>query len=364
MSDHRIKSLRRAIDGIDEQLLELINRRLRLAQEIGGLKKEMGRQVVDPDRESTLIQRLVQKNPGPLNDSNLYHIFREIITVSRSIQETRLNSYLGPGTTSVFTVIGNPVSHSLSPVMHNRAFSATGYDGVYVAFEVEDIAAAMLGLKALGIKGASITIPHKMSVMEHLDDIDPQARRIGAVNTVVSREGALSGTNTDVYGAVEALKRETAIRGNKFVILGAGGAARAIGYGIRAEGGQLVIVNRSRQRGEALAAELNAEFQWLPEIFKLDGQILVNTTPLGMIPDVDRSPIDKSLLEKEMVVMDIIYNPLETRLLREAREVGCRTVSGLSMFVLQGARQFELWTGLKPPVEVMEEAVKSGLQRV
>lgn len=163
--------------------------------------------------------------------------------------------------TSLFAVLGNPVSHSLSPVMHNRAFSDIGFNGVYLALRVQDIGVAVSGVRALDIKGASITIPHKVSVMEFLDQLDDTAQRIGAVNTIDNRQGILIGYNSDSIGAIKALTEKTTIKKKDVLIIGAGGAARAIGFGIISEGGRVTVSNRSTAKGETLAKDLGADFQ-------------------------------------------------------------------------------------------------------
>jgi len=266
--------------------------------------------------------------------------------------------------TIFFAVLGDPVSHSLGPLMHNTAFSKLGYNGAYLAFKVKDIGKAVDGIKALGIKGASITIPHKVSVMDFLDELDGTAKKIGAVNTIINREGVLTGYNSDGLGAVKALFEKTVIKDKHVVILGAGGAARAIGFAIISEGGRVTIINRTPAKGEELANELGADFQPISKINKSTCHILINTTPVGMMPDIDVMPVRKQDLDKAMVVMDIVYNPLKTRLLETAEHIGCRTIDGVSMFVYQGAFQLELWTGMKAPVEVMRKAVLTALQTV
>jgi shikimate dehydrogenase len=258
-------------------------------------------------------------------------------------------------------LIGNPVTHSLSPVMHNQAFAAIGYNAVYLAFRVTDLDSAVKGIKALNFKGVSVTIPHKVAVMGYLDEVEDTAATIGAVNTIVNNNGHLIGYNTDSQGALEALKTKTAIQGKSVAIIGAGGAARAIGFGLVAAGGQVTILNRSRTNGERLAADLQADFsplnEWQPHRY----EILINTTPIGMHPETDASPIPENGLSKEMVVMDIVYNPLETKFLKDAAARGCQTINGVDMFVFQGAYQFELWTGQKAPVEVMRNSVLKAL---
>jgi len=262
---------------------------------------------------------------------------------------------------SLYAVIGNPVSHSLSPLMHNRAFSVVGHQGIYVAIKVTDIGAAVNGIRALGFKGVSVTIPHKISVMAHLDEIDDMAVKIGAVNTILNRDGTLVGFNSDVLGAVRALNDVTTLRGKSVAIIGAGGAARAAGFGIASEGATLTIVNRGIARGETLAADLEADF--LP-LAKFDGSgtdVLVNTTPVGMTPHEQETPLKRDTLRASMVVMDMVYNPVKTRLLQEAERIGCLTVSGAAMFVYQGAFQFELWTKKSAPLEVMKLTVSEAL---
>ena len=261
----------------------------------------------------------------------------------------------------LFAVIGNPVAHSLGPVMHNRAFAAVGYPGIYVALAVSDIAAAMTGVRALGIAGVSVTIPHKVDVMGHLDEIDETARAIGAVNTVVNADGRLLGSNTDAFGAVAALQEVTEIKGKHVAVIGAGGAARAVGFGVRSEGAQVTVVNRSDESGKTLARRLDGEFVALNSFDGSGIDILINTTPVGMSPHSDAMPVSAKALAPEMVVMDAVYNPLRTRLLQEAGRVGCATVDGAAMFVHQGARQFTLWTGKPAPLTEMRAAVVDAL---
>ncbi len=265
--------------------------------------------------------------------------------------------------TILYGVIGDPVSHSLSPVMHNRAFQETGYNGAYLAFQVKDLAATLTGMRALGIKGFSVTIPHKITVMKHLDYIDEMALKIGAVNTVVNADGRLGGYNTDCLGAINALLQKTPIQGKKVVLLGAGGAGRAIGHGILAQGGHLTIANILEDEGRNLAAELGVKYYHLSEFPSLDYDILINSTPVGMSPDTEAMPVKAEDLKPDKVVMDIIYNPLKTKLLAQAEKKGCRVVDGVAMFVYQGVAQFEMWTGLKAPSELMREVVLGALNK-
>jgi shikimate dehydrogenase len=264
--------------------------------------------------------------------------------------------------TTLLGLIGNPVEHSLSPVMHNQALAAVGYNGIYLAFKITDLESAIKGIKALNIKGASVTIPHKVNVIQYLDDIDYAAAKIGAVNTIVNHEGKLIGYNTDCRGALEALRTKTAIQGRSVAVIGAGGAARAVGFGLVSSGGRVTIFNRSRTTGERLAADLKADFLPLNDWQSNRYEILINATPVGMHPRTGATPVPQKNLSKEMIVMDIIYNPLKTRLLKEAEAKGCRTISGMTMFVFQAALQFELWTGQKAPVDIMQRSVLEALK--
>jgi shikimate dehydrogenase len=352
-----IAALRQRIDDIDDQILELINRRLTAAQTIGKIKAQSGTAVVDKRREDQIYRRLSSLNVGPLTTGSLYRIFRTVIAAGRAVQHRSGEI----GEIPIYAVFGDPVCHSLSPVMHNSALVQTGLDGLYLAFRVEDIAAAVSGVRGLGIRGVSITIPHKVSVMAHLDRIDPAAARIGAVNTIVNRQGILWGYNSDAAGAVDALTEKTSISGKEVAVIGAGGAARAVSFGVKQKGGKLTIINRSRTRGESLAHDLDCEFKPLADIQSLPYQIVINATSAGMYPDVDDSPLNADLLADGMVVMDMVYNPLKTRFLTQAEKIGCVTVDGVAILVRQGAAQFELWTGRKAPVDVMRKVVLEAL---
>jgi len=261
----------------------------------------------------------------------------------------------------LYGVFGDPISHSLSPLMHNKAFAATAFAGIYLPFRVGSIRHAVAAMRALDMRGASVTLPHKISVMSHLDRIDAGAQKIGAVNTISNQDGILSGHNSDAVGAVLALKEQTEIRDRRVAIIGAGGAARAIGFGLRTEQATVTIVNRNLDRGEQLAADLDGQFVPLSESVDVDCDILINATPVGMQPNAAKTPVHMNIFKKGMLVMDAIYTPRQTRFLKEAAAAGCETIDGLPMFVHQGACQFELWTGLKAPVAVMRAAVASAL---
>lgn len=263
----------------------------------------------------------------------------------------------------LFGVFGDPVFHSLSPVMHNSAFAATGYPGIYLPFRVTNISEAISALRTLGLKGVSVTLPHKIAVMEYLDKIDKESEKIGAVNTIHNINGVLTGYNSDIMGALAAIQERTPIKDQRVAILGAGGAARAIGFGITKNQGKLTIVNRGISTGEKLSTVLGSEFVPLSEIQSVECDILINTTPVGMYPNIEESPAPRSVFRPGMTVMDIIYTPRHTRFLQDARQAGCDTIDGLSMFVHQGVFQFEIWTGMEAPVDEMKRAVTQALDK-
>jgi len=264
-------------------------------------------------------------------------------------------------TAKTYALLGNPVAHSLSPLMHNAAYARMGIDARYVAFCPGDIGEAVRLLRGGDIDGASVTIPYKVAVMEYLDHVDEGARRIGAVNTVCRRDGRLVGHNTDWQGFVADIKSRMDIGGKRFVVVGAGGAARAVVYGLLREKGLPVVVNRTAEKAAGLAAEFGCS--WLPfeGMAAVHGDCLVNTTPVGMFPNMKASPVPKEILPRFRNVVDIVYNPIRTMLLEEAEAAGCVTHTGLGMFVGQGAEQIRLWTGLEPPLAVMKEAVMERL---
>ena len=269
----------------------------------------------------------------------------------------------------VYGVIGNPIEHSLSPVMHNAAFEALGLDAIYLAFRVaeHDLGDAIRGAKSLGIAGLNVTIPLKEKALAFVD-ADDVATRIGAINTIDFTSGTPTGYNTDGIGALTVLKERVGeIRGKEVLILGAGGAARAIAFYLDAEGARLTIANRTEDRAAMLASSLhNADFISLSEEelkrHIKDADILINTTSVGMYPRADATLVNAGMMHSRLVVFDIVYNPAETKLLREAKKAGVQTIiEGVKMLVYQGAASFRIWTGMEPPVEVMEAAVRKAL---
>ncbi|GAB4238998.1 MAG: shikimate dehydrogenase [Acidobacteriota bacterium] len=279
--------------------------------------------------------------------------------------------------TKVCAVIGDPVAHSLSPQLHNAAFRAEGMDMVYVAFRVrrQDLAAAVHGVRAFGIRGLSVTIPHKVDIIPLLDHVEPAAAFVGSVNTVVNENGELTGHSTDGPGALRALRAAGVDpAGKAILLLGSGGAARAIAFAlagleppprIRILG--IVpeelrsLENDLRERTAASVASATLEPSRLVAAVE-EAQIIVHATPVGMTPRTAESLVPPELLSSRHVVFDAVYTPLETQLLKDARAAGAKVVPGLGMFVHQAAIQFELWTGTPAPVEVMERTVREILE--
>ncbi len=276
------------------------------------------------------------------------------------------------GSTNIVALIGHPVEHSFSPPMHNRAFEKLNMDYAYVAFDVEpaNLKSAIEGAKALNIKGFNVTIPHKISVMEFLDEIDEVARLIGAVNTIDFKN--MKGYNTDGIGAVKAIEEVTSIKGKNVVIAGAGGASRAISFYIAKYGADaMTILNRNPLKAQNLASDVSnsgligeVKSDSISEInaYLADADILIDTTPVGMHPNVDDEPIATSQnMHEDLVVFDAVYNPNETVLLKEAIKAGAKPVYGIKMLLYQGAESFKIWTGRDAPVDEMEMALRKTL---
>ena len=263
--------------------------------------------------------------------------------------------------TAIYGVIANPVAHSMSPAIHNAAFDHTGVDAVYLPFKVDEPVSFVKDFRSIDVQGYSVTIPHKETIMAAMDEIDPVATAIGAMNTVVNRDGKLIGYNTDYLAAVGGLEKVTRLAGKRAVMIGAGGGARAIAFGLKQMGVDLTVTDVVSDKARKLAEDVGCKWIELSKLGKPDADILLNATPVGMHPKVDDTPIPVDWLRPETVVFDIVYNPIETRLLREARRIGCKTVSGFDMFVSQAVAQFELWTGRKAPVQIMADVVRKRL---
>jgi shikimate dehydrogenase len=275
--------------------------------------------------------------------------------------------------TQLCGLLGNPVDHSLSPAIHNAAFEELGLNFAYLAFPVEDLENAIRGIRALGhIRGFSVTIPHKVSIMSMLDSVETTAKHIGSVNTIIKDRGILVGSNTDASGALQALRQGGVdLAGQRVVMLGSGGAARAIAFGLCMEGniGHLTLLGIDNQERSALATDLKAKTgisitddQLNSSILGhalADSHLLIHCTPIGMHPKIKETCVPKELLHTGLTIMDIVYNPLNTQLLQDAQAAGCRTIQGVEMFLHQAVGQFELWTGESAPVEIMRTVLTS-----
>lgn len=275
--------------------------------------------------------------------------------------------------TQLCGLLGNPVDHSLSPAIHNAAFQKLGLNFVYLAFRVENLAGAIQGIRSLGnLRGFSVTIPHKVAVISFLDEVETTAKHIGSVNTIVVEDGKLTGYNTDASGALRALQSAgVSLKGRRVLMLGSGGAARAIAFALamdKAIAGLTILgIDEKERRGLVTDLKARTPLQveegplnedWLGRTIK-DSHILLHCTPTGMHPNVEESCVPASLLRSHLTVMDIVYNPLETKLLREAKQAGCLTIRGLEMFLNQAIGQFELWTGQAAPADVMRAVLES-----
>ncbi len=279
------------------------------------------------------------------------------------------------GTTAVFGVIGDPIEHTMSPIMHNTAIAHMGIDAVYVPFHVlpEELERAIRGMTALGIRGMNVTVPHKTRVIQFLDRLTGEAEAVGAVNTIINRDGLLMGDNTDVYGFITCITLDGGLERfpERVCVLGAGGAARAVVYAcaMREEVSKITIINRTISKAEKIADDLTpitgkvispmpAEKEAFHKVLP-STDLIINTTSVGMYPDVENTPVpDVSLFHEGQLVCDIIANPAETHLLRDAVSQGAHTVGGLAMLANQGARSLSIWTGMDAPADVMLKVLR------
>lgn len=271
--------------------------------------------------------------------------------------------------------MGHPLGHSLSPIMHNAAFRSLGMDWIYVPFPVkpENLKAAVEGLRALGVEGVNVTIPHKEAVLEYIDDIHGTAALIGAVNTLKFDDGTVRGYNTDASGCLRALEEVTSVEGSSVLILGAGGAARACAFQLAERGASdITILNRTPEKARLLAEDMADKLGFeasyggyeLIQGSVKSADILIDTTPVGMHPHTDDRPlVEAELMHEGLVVHDLVYNPQRTVLLREAERASAIPVSGIRMLLYQGVEAFRIWTGRDPPLDVMEDALKRVLNR-
>ena len=281
--------------------------------------------------------------------------------------------------TKILGIFGCPISHSISPAMHNAIIKALGLDMIYMPFEIKpsNLRDAVNGIKGFGMLGVNITIPHKEAVMKLLDDISEEARLIGAVNTIVNKDGRLIGYNTDGYGYVASIKEDCDFnpKNKRVIILGAGGAARGISAALAKSGAKkIIIANRTLSRADNLIKTFKRKFpdtkfeaigleEDILMTYFQDINLLVNTTSVGMEKN-EILEIPLEALPKTAIVSDIVYNPLQTLLLKKADKLGLTAYGGLSMLIHQGAKSFKLWTGIDAPVNVMRKAALKALKTI
>lgn len=267
------------------------------------------------------------------------------------------------GETKLIGFLGSTYKTSKMYAMYNAAFEALGLNYAYVPLVVKDLKKEIEGIRHLSISAVGVTIPYKIKIIPFLDALDDNAKRIGAVNVVLNKDGKLIGGNTDGEGGVMALKEKTEVKEKKIILLGAGGAARALAFAIKDEGGELMILNRTVSEAEELEKAVGCQFGGLEKLSEIipTTDILINSTSVGMAPDINQSLVDKKLLSQRLTVMDIVSNPRETKLLKEAKAVGCQIVFADRMLLWQGVLKFKLYTGIEPPVEVMEKALKEAI---
>ncbi len=262
----------------------------------------------------------------------------------------------------VCLIIGDPIDHSLSPIMYNAGYKALGIDNEYIFLKKQvkagDTKLAIDEMRDKNYRGLTCTMPHKIEVMRYLNEIDEKAQKIGAVNTVVNDNGKLKGYNTDYIGIVNPLKKITGLKDKEVAVAGAGGASRAAIFGLGEEGANITIFNRTLEKAEELAKEFSCKAESMGNIEEVkDFDIIINATSVGMKPKDNLTPIPKKYLHKNQIIFDCVYNPLQTRLIKEAIDVGCKTILGIEMLLYQGVRQFEYYVSEKAPVEVIRAAL-------
>lgn len=260
--------------------------------------------------------------------------------------------------TKLCMVIGDPIEHSLSPQIHNAGYRASNLNFIFEKRQVkkEELADFVAEIRKNTIRGISITLPHKIAIMQYLDELDDSARKIGAVNTIVNDDGKLTGYNTDWLGITGPLGQRITLSGKTVAIIGASGAARAAAYGVTSQGATIEIYNRTVKKAETLANEFGGKEFPLEAIEHVKhADIIINTTPIGMAPYTFETPLPKKYITKQHIVFDVIYTPRETRLLKEAKEKGAAIIHGTEMFLEQAIAQFELYTGHNAPIEAMRK---------
>jgi 3-dehydroquinate dehydratase/shikimate dehydrogenase len=348
--------------GVDAVKIAAMSRKLADAARVLRLARKTGKVVAVPMGEIGLPGRILALRQG----SALTYApvaaatapgqvpLRELMELYRAHELTR--------STRVFGVIGYPIGHSLSPLLHNSGYVAAQKDAVYLPFLVENLREFLDVVKEFGIRGFSVTIPHKEKIFPYLDDCEPLAEKIGAVNTVtVSKGGKLRGSNTDYVGVLRALEKKMRLKGSRVLILGAGGSARAAAFALASAGSEVLICARRENAMQQLARAVHGGSIRRAALCKEKFDAIVNTTPVGMHPHMESSPLHSAELNCSLL-MDLIYRPLQTKLLRIAVARGIKTVSGFEMFLAQGVAQWELWMGGAAPQIAMRNAVLKALR--
>ncbi len=262
----------------------------------------------------------------------------------------------------IYGVLGYPLRHSMSPMLHNLAYKIIGFNGIYTKFETQDLHSAIVGVRALGVKGLSVTIPYKIDIIPYLDYLDPMANKIGAVNTVINRDGKLYGYNTDATGSIKAISEVIDPSGTRILIIGAGGSARALAVALSPFTSHIYIINRHIKKAQELAAIVNCNVLNKQDMSSLSFDLVINTTPIGMFPNNDEIYIDPTIIQSNLF-MDIVYNPLVTKFLKIANEKGAKIIPGYKMFLFQAAEQIRMFTGVEPPLQILEESLIEELNK-
>ncbi len=356
------KKMKLARDGVDAVKIAAMSRKLSDSTRLLGLAHGSDRVVAVPMGEIGLPGRILALRkgsalvyapvaaataPGQVGLLDMKELYR-VHTLTRK--------------TRVYGVIGNPIGHSLSPLLHNTGYVVAGKDAVFLPFLVERLGEFLKGMREFGVAGFSVTLPHKEKILDYLDACEPLAAEIGAVNTVtVGRDGTLRGCNTDYVGVLRALEGKLILQGSRILIFGAGGAARAAAFAMAKAGAEVLVCARRETAAKELARAVDGRVQPRAGLRKEQFDAILNATPVGMHPHAEDSPLEAGELNCSLV-MDLIYRPLQTKLLRMAKARGLRTVSGMEMFLAQGIAQWELWMGGRAPRAAMRRAILGALR--
>ncbi len=265
----------------------------------------------------------------------------------------------------IFTGIGNPITQSKGPVIHNAALQKAKINALMLKVKVEELNDFKQFFNYFQVEGSSITLPWKQEIMHFMNSLNPAVKKINAMNTVVKRKGKLIGFNTDFIGAVNSLKTVTKLKGKKVALFGAGGAAKAIAFGLKQEKAQVTIINRTKEKAQEIASRFEQKFVSLDSLktFNEKFEVIINSTSIGMVPKINESIVPEKFLKKGAIVFDCVYNPLKTKLLKTAEKKGCKTVSGIEMFIEQAAEQFKLWHGKQPNKKLMKQVLLKELNK-